>query len=98
MHWSYISALVACLRPATDARIKDEWKKYNTYTIMKKPIQIVFVLCLLVYACQFETSTNLGISIEDSELARISDGKIQSSDDEVFLMEEDIHLILYNVG
>ncbi len=27
---SYISALVASLRTATDAPIKDEWKKYNT--------------------------------------------------------------------
>lgn len=65
---------------------------------MKKSIQIVFVLCLLVSACQFETSTNLGISIEDSELARISEGEVQSSDDTVFSAGEDINFILYNVG
>ena len=65
---------------------------------MKKLFQIVFVFCLLISACQFETSTSSGISIEDSELARISEGEVQSSDDGIFSRGEDIHLILYKVG
>ena len=65
---------------------------------MKKLFQFVFVFCLLVSACQFETSISSGISIEDSELARISEGEIQSSNDGIFARGEDIHLILYNVG
>ncbi len=65
---------------------------------MKKPFQFVFVFFILVSACQFETSTSVGISVEDSELARISEGVVQSSDNGVFSRGEDIHLILYNVG
>ena len=51
------------------------------------------------YACQFETSTSSGISIEDSELARISDEQeIIPSENNTFKRGEDVHYILYNVG
>jgi hypothetical protein len=49
--------------------------------------------------CQFETSTSRGISIEDSELARIDENnQIVPAQDKTFKRGEDVHYILYNVG
>ena len=65
---------------------------------MKKTFIILSSVCLLISSCQFETSTSTGISVEESELARISEGTVESSSDGVFTRGEDVHLILYNVG
>jgi hypothetical protein len=60
-----------------------------------------FTVCLLavVTGCQFETSTSRGISIEESELARIDgNNQIIPAEDNTFRRGEDVHYILYNVG
>ena len=44
------------------------------------------------------TSTSVGLTIEDSELARISDGQIFSAEKNIFTRGEDVNYILYNVG
>ena len=64
-----------------------------------KKIEIILVLALLLSACNMSTSTSsMGLSIEESELARISEGQIFSVDDKVFTRGEDVNYILYNVG
>ena len=65
---------------------------------MKKSLIIFTVLISFVGACQFETSTSTGISVEDSDLARTAEGGITATDDAVFSPNEDIHMVLYNVG
>jgi len=65
---------------------------------MKKLFMLLSAVCVLITACQFETSTSSGISVEDSELARITESEILTSSDGVFSRGEDIHLILHNVG
>jgi hypothetical protein len=66
--------------------------------IMKKIWTLFAAISLMFASCQFETSTSSGISVDDSELARITESEIQPSDDGVFSRGEDIDLILYNVG
>lgn len=54
---------------------------------------------ILSAGCQFETSTSKGISIEDSELARIDENnQIVPAQDKTFKRGEDVHYILYHVG
>jgi hypothetical protein len=66
---------------------------------MKKVCFFNILMLLLFAACQFETSTSRGISIEDSELARIDEeNQIIPAADKTFKRGEDVHYILYNVG
>ncbi len=67
--------------------------------IMKKVCFFITCMLLLYTACQFETSTSRGISIEDSDLARIDEeNQIIPAEDKTFTRGEDVHYILYNVG
>ena len=65
---------------------------------MKKSLISFAGLIILVAACQFETSTSTGISVEKSDLARTTENGIEATDNAVFSLNEDIHLVLYNVG
>ena len=64
-----------------------------------KKIEIILFVAIFLSACNMSTSTSsMGLSIEESELARISEGQIFSVDDKVFTRGEDVNYILYNVG
>ena len=66
---------------------------------MKKLFLFITCTLILCSSCQFETSTSKGISIEESELARIDENnQIIPSEDKTFKRGEDVHYILYNVG
>jgi len=75
-----------------------EYKAINKIYAMRK-FAFLLTLALLLSGCKMDTSTSLGgLSIEDSELARISDGQILSVQDKTFVRGEDVNYILYNVG
>jgi hypothetical protein len=66
---------------------------------MKRSFLLMACILILLTACQFETSSSKGISIEESELARIDENnQIVPAGDKTFKRGEDVHYILYNVG
>ena len=66
---------------------------------MKKLWFLTVFLFPIITGCQFETSTSRGLSIEESELARIDgNNQIIPAEDNTFQRGEDVHYILFNVG
>jgi len=63
-----------------------------------KTFALTLFLTLILTACKMDTSSSVGLSIEDSELARITNNEIFSATDKTFSRGEDVHYILYNVG
>ena len=65
---------------------------------MKKSV-IFPVFTVFLFACNMNTSTSVGgLTIEDSELVRLSNGEFFSVEEKVYTRGEDVNYMLYNVG